>query len=130
MNRSCKWPAEVCWNKKFYLLKKWKLNVKCIHINFDKDSSFRKKSLLPLEWTIYAKQFQFSMRDLVGTNKVNKHLPTRADTHKVSLNEINLTYLQWAIETLLNNSFIEERGILPFEWTICVKQSWRYNFFH
>ena len=55
------------------------------------------------------------MRDLVGTNKVNKHLPTHANTRNFSLKEINLTYLQHAIETLLNNSFIEERGILPLE---------------
>ena len=60
-----------------------------------------------------------SMRDsLVGTNEVDKHfpnnLPMQVDS-QLFLGE-KLTYCeQHTIETLINNSFIAETVILPFE---------------
>ena len=54
--------------------------------NFDKDSSFQRKSLILLQWTICAKYnvdiISVLMRDQDGIIEVNKHLPIHADTQK------------------------------------------------
>ena len=73
------------------------------------------------------------MRDLVGTNVKSINI-LQMTSWSVPIHK-TFPWRKWTkcgqrtIKTLINNSFIKERVILPFEWTICAKQSRRHTFF-
>lgn len=87
-------------------------NLLC-HGNSDKDSSF---------WVCYKCTTSFDKRS-------SWNLWSQWWYTEIFLKEKSSKQERHATETLVNNSFIKERVTFPFEWTICVEQSQRYNFF-